>query len=652
MHLMNSESMTRTDSSATDSLAVGPYDLLVDMSACAFDPAMLDQHVAKLLKYCGFSDVVDRLSIVTPPGVEVQPRPGWSGVLRGSAEGAALFDLAVEDAAMRRRALLVVVGPLLPSNEVLLHLWRAVHSDPLLGVAQPRFADARTDRICALPYSGESSITAFTSRRALAELPEVAITAEMLSSCLLLRREVVAALGPSKPFQSLTGALALGLCRARRKGYRNAVANRAVVALPVNGSDETQPLAYPRLEPADREMLLGLYPDHARADAENDRRVDRRLEQLLTAAHPPAREPRRLLLDFRGMSAMHNGTSQVMLGLLEGLSCVKPASWEVVVQSRSEAAEFHGLAQRYPNFVHEHGDLTGAYAAALVPNQPWALETVAELHRHALVNIFNILDTIAWDVLYAVNLRVEGTWRFIAAHADGLAYISSFSRERFQPRFPVKSCVQERVIHLSLDGDDHADPAARQHAPLDHVLLFGNGYDHKDLVPTLQVLSDAFPMQKFMVLGAASCALPRVEYVPSGQVSSDEVHRLIATSKAVVFPSHYEGFGLPVVESLAYGRPVLVRKSALWDEIAAHSRLPGRMIEFDDTVSLVEGLGRLLAGLPVPHLASATALVDEAQSPNWYSYATHLIDFVEECLRRVDLARWTEREHTLTWMDL
>ncbi|WP_196232543.1 glycosyltransferase [Variovorax paradoxus] len=649
---MNSESMTDPDSTAADSLTAGPYDLLIDMSACALDQAKLDRHVAKLLKYCGFADVVDRLSVVLPPSLKLQPRPEWPGVLRSSADGAGLFDLAVEEATVRRRALLVVIGPLLPSNEVLLHLWRAVHSDPLLGVAQPRFADARTDGIFPFPYSGEVPSHGLTSKRALAELPEIAITAELLSSCLLLRREVVAALGPSGPFRSLPGALALGLCRARRKGYRNVVSNRAVVVLPADPSEEAQRLVYPKLESADMTTLLDMYPDHARAGAEIERRASRRLEQLLAAAHPPALQSRRLLLDFRGMSAIHNGTSQVMLGLLDGLSSVEHPSWEVVVQSQSEAARFHGLAERYPGLVHAHGDIAGAYAAALMPNQPWALETVAQLHRHALVNIFNILDTIAWDVLYAVDLRVEETWRFIAAHADGLAYISSFSRQRFQPRFPVKPCVQERVIHLSLDGNDHSDPAVGAQAPLDHVLLFGNDYDHKDLVPTLQVLSDAFPLQKFMVLGAASCALPRVEYVPSGQVSGDEVHRLIATAQAVVFPSHYEGFGLPVVESLAYGRSVLVRKSALWDEIAAHSCLPGRMIEFDDTVSLVEGLGRVLAGLPVSELSCATALADGVRPPNWHSYALDLLDFVEECLHRTDIARWTEREHTLTWMKL
>ena len=115
-----------------------------------------------------------------------------------------------------------------------------------------------------------------------------------------------------------------------------------------------------------------------------------------------------------------------------------------------------------------------------------------------------------------------------------------------------------------------------------HVLLFGNSYDHKGIAPTLRLLAEAFPMQDFAVLGGQVSgqgpAVPGVHVIPSGEMAEDEVHRLVATARAVVYPSFYEGFGLPVVESLAYGRPVLVRQSPLWAEVAAHSRLPGRLI--------------------------------------------------------------------------
>ncbi|KQW62186.1 hypothetical protein ASC92_25080 [Variovorax sp. Root411] len=637
-------------------MSFGSYDLFVDLSdALSMDQAKVMQHARRLLQYCGFGNVDRRINIVLPKGVESPTGTDWGQSLTAGNQGALTFDRAVEEAAMRKRGLLVITGLLLPANEVLLPLWEALCKDPLFGSAQPRFANALTDEICPFPSLHSLGEPAFTSRQALSLLPEIVITAELLSSCTLLRREVVAAMGASHPFGSVRGALALGLCVARRRGFRNVVSNRAVVSLPadVSASRSTsvqrdQAAAYLALAPAEMTRLLEMYPDHARANMENSRRLPSRLEWLLTAAHPGGSKPRRLLLDCRGMAPVYNGTSQAMVGLLDGLASLKDVQqWHIDVQSGAAAAKFHGLAQRYPMFTHVHGEILGPYAAVLMPNQPWSVETVAELHRSALVVIFNILDTIAWDILYPADDRVESTWQFVAAHADGLAYISSFTQDRFRRRFPVKGTVQERVIHLSLDAEDHTIPEYRGLPPGDFVLLFGNAYEHKDLAPTLQNLSDAFPLQQFVVLGAVASEMPRVKAIASGQTSDEEIHRLIATAKAIVFPSYYEGFGLPVVESLAYGRPVLVRKSVLWDEISAHSRLSGRMIEFDDTVSLVEGLGRVLADLPVAVLPASTALVDAQDSPSWRTCAASSIAFVDHCVERSDISDWLDREEVL-----
>ena len=46
------------------------------------------------------------------------------------------------------------------------------------------------------------------------------------------------------------------------------------------------------------------------------------------------------------------------------------------------------------------------------------------------------------------------------------------------------------------------------------------------------------------------------------------MHRLYAAAKLVVFPSFYEGFGLPVVTALAYGRTLCARESPVLTEVA------------------------------------------------------------------------------------
>ena len=48
---------------------------------------------------------------------------------------------------------------------------------------------------------------------------------------------------------------------------------------------------------------------------------------------------------------------------------------------------------------------------------------------------------------------------------------------------------------------------------------------------------------------------PRIHFL-SG-ISDDDLRKLYSCASATVYPSHYEGFGLPVLESMSYGTPVV-----------------------------------------------------------------------------------------------
>jgi glycosyltransferase involved in cell wall biosynthesis len=220
-----------------------------------------------------------------------------------------------------------------------------------------------------------------------------------------------------------------------------------------------------------------------------------------------------------------------------------------------------------------------------------------------------MLDTIAWDVLYPAGAgHVAPVWRFIARHADALLYISQFTRDRFRTRFPPDPQVAEQVTLLSLLPEEHIDPLAQSQPMTDDILVFGNEYDHKDLRSTARLLADAFPFNRLVVFGTSEALTPNMLAIPTGKLEDAALHRLLATARVIVYPSYYEGFGLPVVEGLAYGRPVLVRHSPLWTEIAGRSRLPGDLIEYDDAASLVEGVGRALSGLPTAALERGVQL--------------------------------------------
>ena len=54
-----------------------------------------------------------------------------------------------------------------------------------------------------------------------------------------------------------------------------------------------------------------------------------------------------------------------------------------------------------------------------------------------------------------------------------------------------------------------------------------------------------------------------------GYVGPDALRVLYAEALALCYPSLYEGFGLPVVEAMASGTPVLTSKGSSLDEVAA-----------------------------------------------------------------------------------
>jgi len=82
-----------------------------------------------------------------------------------------------------------------------------------------------------------------------------------------------------------------------------------------------------------------------------------------------------------------------------------------------------------------------------------------------------------------------------------------------------------------------------------------------------------------------------------GYLPDDELRNQYLTCKAVIFPSVYEGFGLPVIEALRLGTPALTSKGTVMEEVAG-----GNALYFDpyDENSIAETIINFLeAGGPV-----------------------------------------------------
>jgi glycosyltransferase involved in cell wall biosynthesis len=357
----------------------------------------------------------------------------------------------------------------------------------------------------------------------------------------------------------------------------------------------------------------------------------------------------RVLLDCRGMPDFHNGTAHAILGVLEGFTFLDTRKLEITVVASSAAARFHNLENRYKHFHFEFDQLMGHFLVAVRLNQPWASDTIVELHEHALFIAFNMLDTIAWDIMYSVPREVDQTWRLLAIVADGLLFISNYTRERFVFRFkPCQSTVLV-VAHLSMKHDELTRGSVMP-APFAEpfILVFGNTYDHKGVPPTLMTLVDAFPFIRIVAVGLESFSSPRVTVLESGKIGEPEINGLMVGAAVVVFPSFYEGFGLPVVQSLARGRTVVVRKSLLWEEIATYADLPGTLVSFEDEFGLVEAVGRAVHNLPSQGLNFGAVTKVGSDAPSWRACAERIVELIDNLIFEGDGTRWIQRQVIFT----
>jgi glycosyltransferase involved in cell wall biosynthesis len=638
-------SLTAAAPSSTDAIVQSaPYDIFIDLSDAGLDGTTANHIVDRLVR----DDTSARLAgcVTLACATASEPRTELLSPQIDADSGqppAILLARAMRRAATSRRHLVVLLGPVIPDTAVLAQLIAVFDRDPQFGTVQPRFADDQTEQIWPLPGTPDRRRAGTgVSPKVLRFLPDITITPEFLAACVVIRWQVLVATDDlDYDYRGILGALLHLLCRTRRRGMRNVVVNQAVVP-----SHLRYEAVYPVPPDADLARLRASYPDHRLAEEEITRLGQRRMEALLGAAHPDRGE-RRVLLDGRDLPAGHNGSTQCVLGFLDGFAALDCAR-QIDVLVSPGAASFHRMAERYSSLHRVSEHLDGDYFAAVTLTQPWSLKSVTELHRHALVVAFTMLDTIGWDVLYPPGAAGLGTlWRFVARHADAMLYISEFTRERFNTRFPLDGGVAERVTHLSFRQDEHVHPAAQSEPVSDYILVFGNAYDHKDLQITVQLLVDAFPFNRIVAFGTAEAAAPNVTAIPSGKLESLALHRLIAGARVIVYPSNYEGFGLPVVEGLAYGRPVVVRQSPLWAEIAGCSRLPGALIEFDDPASLVERVGGVLAGLASPPLPSGVQLPDERAPAGWRECAGRVMEVLNGCVVQADGSRWRAREEAL-----
>ncbi len=115
-----------------------------------------------------------------------------------------------------------------------------------------------------------------------------------------------------------------------------------------------------------------------------------------------------------------------------------------------------------------------------------------------------------------------------------------------------------------------------------------------------------------------------------GYVPQNELPLWYNAATLFVYPSHFEGFGLPVLEAMACGTPVITSTASSLPEVAGQNG-PGRLVEPGDSAALAEAMAALSADADLRR-SLAEQGVARAATFRWERTARQTVEIYQKVL--------------------
>jgi glycosyltransferase involved in cell wall biosynthesis len=214
--------------------------------------------------------------------------------------------------------------------------------------------------------------------------------------------------------------------------------------------------------------------------------------------------------------------------------------------------------------------------------------------------------------------------------ADAVATVSETTKEQMEQARLTKRPIY--VIHNAAESPERIEKEPRHESR--EVVYMGSFIGYKNVetlirgmqhIPdhTLVLLSRITDRRKSQLQKLADEVGAKVRF--ENGVSDDEYHEWLHHSKALVSASLDEGFGIPIVEAMSRGCPVVLSDIRIFEEVAGPA---GLRFAPEDPIAFAEQVKRL-SDSQVWALQSELGL-DQSQFFTWDDSAELLVELAEE----------------------
>ncbi|MBN8676876.1 MAG: glycosyltransferase family 4 protein [Chitinophagales bacterium] len=218
---------------------------------------------------------------------------------------------------------------------------------------------------------------------------------------------------------------------------------------------------------------------------------------------------------------------------------------------------------------------------------PYFLQAVHKQHIPWVITVHDMIHELydhGSKGLFSLDARVKEHKRLLASRANAVIVVSENTKKdllHFCPEVdPGKVHVVHHGNHLT------ATSGSKPHSAAPYLLFVGQrkGYKHfLWMLEQLEPLLKEFTEMQLVCVGGGQFDDPEQASIDALGLRSRVHYRLVQSDEALagiyqgafcfIFPSLYEGFGMPVLEAMACGCPVVLQQGSSLPEVGGDAAL-------------------------------------------------------------------------------
>jgi len=222
-----------------------------------------------------------------------------------------------------------------------------------------------------------------------------------------------------------------------------------------------------------------------------------------------------------------------------------------------------------------------------------AKERIVTVH-----DVYHLANPSSFSKIYIAGIKIY--MKFIDVYCKKIITVSEFSKNEIIKHTKIAS---KKINVINLAVNDKFDDFIPDFEINDSYLLYvGNVKPHKNLLLSLQAFKEIDDKEiKFFIVGKKDGFITNdnsldeilkslhSRVVFTGEISDNELKTYYKNAKFFLFPSKYEGFGLPILEAMKFSLPIISSSSASIPEVAGKCAIYFNAFNKDDLVNKING---------------------------------------------------------------